>query len=156
MTRDDRPTDPPDGDDPRDEDPDRAAILARRRRFIAIALSGLTVGATGCPEPAQPATPPDSGTAPGDARPEPCLKVAAPPESTPTDPPPPKDPEPTPCLKVAAPPEPEPAPEPTPCLKVAPPPPKEPEPQPCLSVRPRSDDEAKPQPCLKVARPKSG
>lgn len=50
--------DPP--DELRDEDPDRAAILARRRRFIAIALSSLASGA-GCAR-----TPP---------RPEVCLSV---------------------------------------------------------------------------------
>jgi hypothetical protein len=42
------------------DDPDRAAILARRRRFIAIAISGLA--ASGCKKPG----------------PEPCLKVAPP------------------------------------------------------------------------------
>jgi hypothetical protein len=33
-------------------DPDRAAILARRRRFIALAISGLATG--GCKSPPQP------------------------------------------------------------------------------------------------------
>jgi enoyl-CoA hydratase/carnithine racemase len=58
MHRDDLPPDPPGDDDAQTEDPDRAAILARRKRFIAIALSGLASG-VGCAEP--------------------CLKVAAPP-----------------------------------------------------------------------------
>lgn len=85
---------------PSDDTPDdRAAILARRQRFIALALSGL---ATAC-------TLPDCGS------PEPCLDVKAPPnsnrewaererarkkqlEATPTPSPPPArppDPEPT-------------------------------------------------------------
>lgn len=38
-------------DDDTDTDPDRAAILARRRRFIAIAISGLA--STGC-KPSSP------------------------------------------------------------------------------------------------------
>jgi hypothetical protein len=42
------------------EDPDRAAILARRRRFIALAISGLAT--SGCKRSA----------------PEPCLSIAAP------------------------------------------------------------------------------
>ena len=144
MTRDDRPEDPPGDGGVRDEDPDRAAILARRRRFVAIALSGLAAG-TGC-------TP----------KPEPCLSVA------PLDDPssggrPETPPEPMPCLKVA-PPEPEPQPEPQqaetkpePCLKVRAPEEPKPQPQPCLSVaKPEPAPEPKPTPCLKVARPGGG
>jgi hypothetical protein len=37
------------GDDERPDDPDRAAILARRKRFIALAISGLAT--TGCKQP---------------------------------------------------------------------------------------------------------
>jgi hypothetical protein len=48
------------GDEHDPSDPDRAAILARRRRFIAIAISGLA--ASGCKKPG----------------PEPCLKVVQP------------------------------------------------------------------------------
>jgi hypothetical protein len=149
MTRDDRPKDPPGEAPDLEDDPDRAAILARRQRFVALALSGL---ATSCTPRSQP---------------QPCLDVMPPQE--------PVDPEPQPCLKVAAPepqpqpetqphpetqPQPEPEPRPQPCLKVAPPPePKtEPAPQPCLNVvRPRDPEPApkpEPRPCLKVARPK--
>jgi hypothetical protein len=124
MTRDDRPTDPPVSDVLGDEDPDRAAILARRRRFVAVALSGLAVGA-GCPQP--------------------CLSVAPPPESDRPPAPPPDD-----GIKPEVPPS-EPQPEPTPCLKVLPP--KEPEPTPCLKVAPPKEPEGKPKPCLRVARP---
>jgi len=42
-----------------EHDADRAAILARRQRFIAIALSGFTTALSGC-----------------DSKPQPCLKVA--------------------------------------------------------------------------------
>jgi hypothetical protein len=155
MTRDDRPEDPP-GEGVRDEDPDRAAILARRRRFVAIALSGLAAG-TGCtpkPEPCLSVAPlddPSSGGKP-EAPPEPmpCLKVA-PPEPDPVPEQAPVEPEP--CLKVKPPDEPKP--EPRPCLKVRAPD-RPPEPQPCLSVArpdPPPDTKPKPAPCLKVARP---
>lgn len=176
MRRDDLP--PDSGDDARDgtsrdtggeegdHDPDRAAILARRKRFIAIALSGLTSG-VGCAQPClsiaqpneggeQPSDPqnvPPGTPAPSDtAPPEACLKVARPPDQpgqpTQTDPANPTDPtaqpgttaRPEACLKVAMPPEKEPDPslaEPRPCLKVAPP--KDP---------PKKPD---PTPCLRVA-----
>ncbi len=60
-----------DADDPeRLDDPDRAAILARRQRFVTLALSGLTGAfAAGC----------DGGG--NESRPQPCLDVAAPPET---------------------------------------------------------------------------
>ncbi len=160
MNRDDRPEDPPGGDGVRDEDPDRAAILARRRRFVAIALSGLAAG-TGCtpkPEPCLSVAPlddPSGGTkpeAPAEPEPMPCLKVA-PPEPEPQQ----AEPEPQPCLKVRPPDEPRPEPEPRPCLKVRPPSEPKPEPQPCLSVaRPEPEPKPKPTPCLKVARPDRG
>ncbi|MCA9637459.1 MAG: hypothetical protein KC420_15640, partial [Myxococcales bacterium] len=54
MGKDDTKHDPP---KPEVEDPDRAAILARRQRFIAIALSGLATGSA-C------------------TKPQPCLNVA--------------------------------------------------------------------------------
>jgi hypothetical protein len=153
MSRDDRPTDPPGGDDLGDEDPDRAAILARRRRFIAVALSGLAVGA-GCPQPCLSMSPPQDADKPQPdepaGKPEACLKVAPPaePNPTPVEPvPPPTEPTPQPCLKVAAPPT---EPEPAPCLRVAPP--KEPAPQSCLKVH-KPSNEGKPRPCLKIARP---
>lgn len=59
-----------DADDPeRPDDPDRAAILARRQRFVTLALSGLTGAfAAGC----------DGGS---EAKPEPCLDYSAPPET---------------------------------------------------------------------------
>jgi hypothetical protein len=49
-------------DEPEPTDPDRAAILARRRRFIALAISGLATG--GCrTQPPQPclSVPPNGG-----------------------------------------------------------------------------------------------
>lgn len=56
----------PDDDVP--ADPDRAAILARRRRFVALALSTLS-GATACPRPClNVARPEDAqGSTPGAA-----------------------------------------------------------------------------------------
>ena len=157
------------------DDPDRAAILARRQRFIALALSGLA-STTACEKPKEdpstpkdtkatqegkddkvaptqaclkvaPPTEPETGDSTG--KPMPCLDVA-PPEPEPGD-----DGKPTACLKIAAPP-PEPEPKPQPCLKVKPPEPEpEPKPQPCLKVKPpEPEPEPKPQPCLRVAPPK--
>lgn len=143
MTRDDRPKDPPPEAPDLEDDPDRAAILARRQRFVALALTGL---ATSCTPKSQPQpcldVAPTQETPPPE--PQPCLKVIAPqPEEQPGTQPQPDtapgtDPQPTPapCLKVAPPREPE----PTPCLKVAPPPEPAPEPKP------------EPRPCLKVRR----
>lgn len=186
MRRDDLP--PDSGDDARDRasrdaggeegdhDPDRAAILARRKRFIGIALSGLTSG-VGCAQPClsiaqpneggeqpsgpqnvPPATPSD--TAPPDA----CLKVGRPPDqpvqpaqpdpTIPSDQPAQPDPtaRPEACLKIAMPPEKQA--EPRPCLKVAPPkdPPTKPDPAPCLRVAPKPDPKPAPEACLKVAK----
>ena len=75
-------------------DPDRAAILARRKHFIAMALSGLAT--TACTD--------------GQGHDDKGGKVEGPvaPESEPAS-----EPEPRPCLKVAAP-DPEPQPEPLP------------------------------------------
>ncbi len=170
MADDDRDGERPD-DDEAAVDPDRAAILARRQRFIAIALSGLA-GAAACDKPkpqpclSPPATSADGGDDPSKADPKPCLKIepvnpqpcleVMPPEDTKGDP--------QPCLKVAAPPD---APPPQVCLKVAPTKPQpcldvsapeepEPKPQPCLRVRPPDPKPTpKPQPCLKIA-PKDG
>ena len=152
------------------DDPDRAAILARRQRFIALALSGLAT-TTACEKPKADPSAPKDGKAVQEGKgdegaPHPCLNVAplepeggdstgkpmpcldvSPPEPEPID-----DGSPQACLKIAAPP-PEPEPKPQPCLKVRPPEPEpEPKPQPCLKVRP-PEPEPKPQPCLRVAKP---
>jgi hypothetical protein len=133
-----------DDESKRPEDPDRAAILARRQHFIAIALSGLAT-TTAC------ASTGDSGTGgtkeaekkgQSEAPPEPCLSVALPPENAETE--------------TGAPPQ--------PCLKVAPPDeqteegetgkPAEPAPEPCLKVAPRPClKKAAPKPCLNVPPP---
>jgi hypothetical protein len=150
------------------DDPDRAAILARRQRFIALALSGLAT-TSACEKPKEDPAAPKDGKATQEGKddkgaPQPCLNVTrvepegesagkpmpcldvSPPE------PEPDDGKPTACLKIAAPP-PEPEPTPQPCLKVRPPEP-EPKPQPCLKVAaPEPEPEPKPQPCLRVAKP---
>lgn len=164
-----RPDD--DDDDAPAVDPDRAAILARRQRFVAIALSGLATQAA-CKRNADPQVclsmpvPQDTnangeGTPPPEVPPQPCLDVAPsdPPDAPPQAclkiaQPPPDDPaSPRPCLEVAVPPDPTP---PRPCLKVAPP--EDPAPRPCLSVKPKppepTPEPAPPQPCLKIAKPK--
>jgi hypothetical protein len=118
-------------------DPDRAAILARRRRFIALAISGLAAG--GCKHGA----------------PEPCLSVPMPegnegePEGEGEDQGVPE--EPGPFVEDPGAPvdgggtegesgETEPKPQPQPCLKV------QPNPQPCLKVK------APPHPCLMIMK----
>jgi hypothetical protein len=125
------------------EDPDRAAILARRQRFIAIALSSLASAAACKPQPCLDVSPAnnDDGKADGGKAdeggtpPQACLKVAPP-----QDPPP--QPPPQPCLEVA----------PQPCLDIAVP--EEAPPRPCLKIaRPKDDDEAPPRPCLNVKAP---
>jgi hypothetical protein len=145
-------------------DPDRAAILERRKRFIALALSGLSTAAC---------TP-----GPGQSKPEPCLKGGAPgqvkeDEGEQGD----EGPAPQPCLSVPIRPEPLPDPQPQVCLKMAMPPPAdtggidtggidtgetdtgeaapEPVPRPCLS-KPAPKPclkQAPPQPCLKMPPP---
>ena len=121
-------------------DSDRAAILARRRQFIALALSGLTTTAacTDGNEKPDGKTQQPAKEAPKDHAPQVCLSVAPP-----TDPPPivlespENDPEMVPpqvCLKISRPPddpEPKPEPKPQPCLKKA-------APKPCLKVAPES------------------
>jgi hypothetical protein len=76
------------------DDPDRAAILARRQRFVAIALSSLATGGVACTKP-QPCL--DVQRAPGPteskAKPQPCLDIQRPPEEG----------KPRPCLNVSAP-----------------------------------------------------
>ncbi|MFV8755974.1 hypothetical protein ACNOYE_35935 [Nannocystaceae bacterium ST9] len=142
-----------DDDKPRTEDPDRAAILARRQHFIALALTGLATTACASTNDDGSNKGEDAGKGPRpEAPPEPCLKVMPADETGTssttttaeggetgggetggetsggetegeTGAPP------QPCLKVAPPPE--------PCLKKAPP-------QPCLK-------KAAPKPCLNVA-----
>jgi hypothetical protein len=116
-------------------DSDRAAILARRSKFIAFALSGLTTTAA-CTDGK------DAGSKQGQEQkqpdkeppPQPCLNVVAVPPEQPEAPP-------QPCLEIAPPPEPQ------ACLSVAPPrdPPPEVPPHVCLKVAPRPE-EAKPRP----------
>ena len=157
---------PPVHDDERDpagssaaqDDPDRAAILARRQRFIALALSGLA-STTACEKPKEDPSAPKDGKASQEGKddnkgapPQACLKVA-PPEPEGGD----STGKPMPCLEVM-PPEPEPIDDGSPqaCLKIAAPPTEpEPKPQPCLKVRPPEPEPEppKPQPCLRVAKP---
>jgi hypothetical protein len=148
---------------PKVEDPDRAAILARRQRFIAIALSGLTTGTAcarsepclnvavppdGQAEPIEPGqTTGDTGEVDGNVvtAPQPCLMVAAPQPCLDVieEPEPWPEGQPQPCLDVLEEPEPGPEPTPQPCLKVA-----APEPEPTTTTpKPR------PQPCLRVKKP---
>ncbi len=147
---------------PRDDDGDRAAILARRQRFIAIALSGLASAGTTCtaPQPClnisqpqgsggapEPVSQPADGTATPagtpDAPPQACLKVApvvkdVPPGDTAT---------PRPCLEVVPPPEPpDDKAAPRPCLKVsAPDPTPTPSPTPCLRIAKPTRSPAEPK-----------
>ncbi|MEX1363797.1 MAG: hypothetical protein AB1Z98_11765 [Nannocystaceae bacterium] len=157
--RDDREAEPG-----RRDDPDRAAILARRQRFIALALTGLTAAA--CDKPNDEPTAPkgqsgQEGKADDGARPQPCLDVQVADDGDDVDVGTSKTDlgRPVPCLEVMPPPPPDDAP-PQACLKIAAPPPEQPKPQPCLRVAkpPEPDPEpvkptAKPQPCLKVAKP---
>jgi hypothetical protein len=112
-------------DDEPESDPDRAAILARRQRFIALALTGLATAA---------------------CRPQVCLSVEV--HEQPGAPGQDDDAKPQPCLSPPQEPEPEPEAKPQPCLS---PPQPDAKPQPCLSP-PQPD--AKPQPCLSPPRPK--
>ena len=116
--------------DVNDEDPDRDAILARRRRLVALALAGLSTAAPGCYESHERA---GDGGGIVDARradrgdPMPCLGTPAEDAG-----------EPTVCLSVA----PIDAGTPTPCLDVAP----EAagpaaEPTPCLSFAERAGED---------------
>lgn len=158
MTRDDRPKDPPGESPDLEGDPDRAAILARRQRFVALALSGLAASCTAKTQP-QPCLDVARPQDPVDPEPQPCLKVAAPGPSEPETPPA-TDPQPWPGAQPEPEAQPDSQPAPTPCLKVAPPPEPqtEPAPQPCLKVAAPRDPEPtpkpEPRPCLKIARPK--
>lgn len=81
-----------------EDDEDTRAILARRGRFIAIALAGMTTAACGPdldPRPCLSPMPDTHGQEeqPPETQPQPCL---APPPSDP-------DPEPQPCLSVLEP-----------------------------------------------------
>jgi len=64
-----------DDDNERSSDPDRAAILARRKHFIAVALSGLATGLSACTSSdkvtpgAEPAVQPGPPLAPQDQPP---------------------------------------------------------------------------------------
>ena len=131
------------------QDSDRAAILARRKHFIALALSGLTT-TVACTDGSGTSADGKTTQSPKDtpkddpqvqppqvcltvmAEPQPCLSIVEPPpELEPqvpqTDPPMPEVPAPqippNVCLKIARPPEdaPKPEPKPQPCLKKAPP-----------------------------------
>lgn len=140
-----------DEDDKPEVDPDRAAILARRQRFIALALSGLSTTACtpGDNESKSPKSdtrgevaPPEGQEAGQQPVPQPCLSVPIQPE-------PPPEPQPQP--------QPQPQPDPQVCLKIAVPPDDEaetgeaaPESKPAPNVCLRK---AAPKPCLKKASP---
>jgi hypothetical protein len=131
-------------------DPDRAAILERRKRFIAMALTGLST--TACtsgplrttPDACLKSMPRQQNDDEDDdgPPPHPCLSVPIQP-----DPPQPENPRPNVCLKIAQPPAETgddgeaaaPPPLPVPCLS-------KPAPKPCLKQQ-------TPQPCLKMAQP---
>lgn len=155
----------------RDDDPDREAILARRRRFIAVALAGLA-GTAGCgddaavePDPQQQSqeqTTEESGATlephepkvdPGDeqntaaAGEDPSTGTGAgvePTEGAATG-----EADPQPCLSVAR---------PQPCLRRAAPSMREPAPQPCLDVAAPRDEPPAPPPqvCLTPPRKPDG
>lgn len=121
ASRDDLPPDPPD-------DPDRAAILARRQRFVAVAMSGLATGLCAACPCLKMAVPDDEvereygpRTTP---RPDEAAPATPPPETPPADgvnndaPP------------TGQPPEPSPEPEPRPYV-----PREKAEPRPCLTIR---------------------
>ena len=112
MSGADLPPDPPDSDDP-----DRAAILARRKRFLAIALSGLASGIACAAQPClQVAAPDDPNDPPdGNATAEP---PSAPAEPIPDEVTPPVEPSPEPTPPRYTPPPPRSTAEPLPCLLV--------------------------------------
>ena len=116
-----------------DDDLDRTAILARRQRFIALALSGLASAGACTP------TDPPKEEAPR-ARPGACLSIEPrqPEPNAPKEPiPPPPDATPVPCLAVP--------------LDFVPPPPDTGKPTACLSVAPDERDSAGAAPCLSIA-----
>lgn len=136
-------------------DPDRAAILARRKHFIALALSGLaTTACTNKDEGDGKAKQDEQSETKPEVPPQPCLSVEPlPPEGPSAEDPPPEIP-PHACLKIAKPETEEtgetgaaiaePSPETETETQTEPKP--KPEPQPCLRSRPR--------PCLKKPAPK--
>jgi hypothetical protein len=121
-------------------DSDRTAILARRKQFIALALSGLTTTAACDKEAPSKGGKSSSGEQADTSKPQPCLTVSPEPPQPETPP----EPKPQPCLKMPPPEEP-PQPETPP----------EPLPQPCLSmpIDPEPKPEPQPRPCLKKAMP---
>ncbi|MFO7563505.1 MAG: hypothetical protein R6X02_12740 [Enhygromyxa sp.] len=136
-------------------DPDRAAILARRKQFIALALSGLATTAA-CTEGGD-ATPKDKraedkgetgdatkveaeGSIKEEAPPQPCLSIAPPPE-----PDPPVPPEPPAGQEIGG----ETGGETGEAQASQPPPKPKPKPHPCLR-------KAAPKPCLKKSAPSDG
>lgn len=119
-------TDPDDDRRATPDDLDRAAILARRQRFIALALSGLA-GAAACTSTER------------EARPQACLKYSIEPRQKPERKP---EPEPEPKPEPRADPEPADTAVPMPCL--SPLPPDEP------PTPPRPEPKATPAPCLSM------
>jgi hypothetical protein len=96
------------------DDPDRAAILARRQRFLAIALSGLASGIACAPQVClKVATTRDPNQPPSNP---PAESPSTPPEPIPDDVTPPVEPSPEPTPPTYTPPPPRA--EPRPCLKV--------------------------------------
>lgn len=139
------------------QDSDRAAILARRKQFIALALSGLTTtvactDGTGSDSKGTPTQKADKKDDPVNQPPQPCLGVEQHPQvclSVAIDPPPENNPPPE-----TNPPVPETDPQvpsdrpqipPNVCLKFAQPPMEDP-----------YETKPKPQPCLKKAPPQPG
>jgi len=141
-----------------DDDLDRAAILARRQRFIALALSGLATAGACTP------TDPPKQDAPR-ARPSACLKYSIEPRqpkpNPPNEPTTPPEPTPVPCLampvdsgegnladEIKAP--------PSVCLSMSAPDERTSAgAAPCLSVAPKPRPQPKPAtpvPCLEIMR----
>ena len=110
-----------DDDNERSSDPDRAAILARRKHFIAVALSGLATGLSACTSSdkvtpgAEPAVQPGPPLAPQDQPPPEISETGSGEtgsgETGETEAPAKPEPRPRPCLKKPA---------PRPCLNIAP------------------------------------
>lgn len=112
-----------------DDELDRAAILARRRRFVALAISGLAGGGCASAQPCLSVLPPDDPSTQGSDSDGPIVEDEGAPvgggeggegggeaqgseDATP-------EPAPTACLRYAAP---DPQPAPQPCLEFAEPP----------------------------------
>ncbi len=97
------------------DDPDRAAILARRQRFLAIALSGLASGIACAPQVCLKVATTRDPNQPPSSNP-PAESPSTPPEPIPDDVTPPVEPSPEPTPPTYTPPPPRA--EPRPCLKV--------------------------------------